>query len=362
MSMAPSYDAVSYDDAQPVAGGDLSSIKVDSPDWLTFIEGNPEASIFHHPAWLSVLEACYGYRPFIMGLSGADGSILAGIPMMEVKVPFKSRRWLALPFSDYCPPLALNDTYRAALIDGLAKLSRQQGNPPIEVRWNLEEHPSFHSDQHHVLHILPLQPDAEAVAAGFHKMHQRNIDAAAKHGVRTEIRFDRDAVDMYYRLHLETRRRQGVPIQPRKFFNLLSQHCIEKRLGFVILAYAEEECIAGAFYLMWGSTLTYKYGASSTAGWKLRPNNLLFWEAIRWGCENGYTSLDLGKTSLDNDGLRTFKSRWGANETPLYYSSTDEQSSDGSAVDRLTPLVSAVIARSPQFVCQLSGAFYRYFT
>ena len=89
-----------------------------------------------------------------------------------------------------------------------------------------------------------------------------------------------------------------------RFFDLLASGLIEQGLGFVLLAYKDDECLAAAVFLHWQRTLTYKYGASVADGLKLRPNNLLFWTAIRWGCENGYTVLNMGKTDLANTGLR----------------------------------------------------------
>ena len=95
---------------------------------------------------------------------------------------------------------------------------------------------------------------------------------------------------------------------------------IKSGLGFVVLAYKDSTPIAGALFLAWNGTLIYKYSASDPLYWRYRPNNLVLWTAIRWGCEHGYHLMDFGKTDLANQGLRDFKSGWGATETPLIYS------------------------------------------
>jgi len=51
----------------------------------------------------------------------------------------------------------------------------------------------------------------------------------------------------------------------------------------------------------------------------LRANNLVMWEAIRWGRDHGYRSLCLGRTEPGNDGLRHFKMGWGAQERVIWY-------------------------------------------
>jgi CelD/BcsL family acetyltransferase involved in cellulose biosynthesis len=106
--------------------------------------------------------------------------------------------------------------------------------------------------------------------------------------------------------------------------------------------------------------IVYKYGASDPAFWGHRPNNLLFWHAIRWGCEHGYTSLDWGRTDFDNAGLREFKTGWGAVEEPLAYSVIANQAPTAGS-GRITRAMARVIRRSPPWVCRAMGeVLYRY--
>ena len=34
--------------------------------WQKFVATMPNANIFHHHAWLNLLETCYGYRSFVI--------------------------------------------------------------------------------------------------------------------------------------------------------------------------------------------------------------------------------------------------------------------------------------------------------
>jgi hypothetical protein len=45
----------------------------------------------------------------------------------------------------------------------------------------------------------------------------------------------------------------------------------------------------------------------------------LIWEAIKQACDTGLTSLDFGRCSPENEGLRVFKQRWTADEADLPY-------------------------------------------
>jgi CelD/BcsL family acetyltransferase involved in cellulose biosynthesis len=110
--------------------------------------------------------------------------------------------------------------------------------------------------------------------------------------------------------------------------------------------------LAAGLFLHWYHTLTYKYSASDDEGQKLKPNHLLTWTAIRWGCENGFKIFDFGRTDVKDEGLRTFKNRWGAKELPLIYSTLStvtERASSG----RLMMIMQK--SSGSQLICWLAG-------
>jgi len=90
-------------------------------------------------------------------------------------------------------------------------------------------------------------------------------------------------------------------------------------MGFIVLASFLGVPIAANVYFCFGDQLLYKYGASDRAFQHLRANNLVMWEAIKWGCDRGYSELCFGRTEPDNEGLRKFKAGWGARERVINY-------------------------------------------
>jgi hypothetical protein len=89
--------------------------------------------------------------------------------------------------------------------------------------------------------------------------------------------------------------------------------------GFVVLARYRGEPVAGAVFLMSGKHAIFKYGASLAAHQEVRANNLMMWESIKRLARHGYENLDLGRTSLANEGLRRFKLGWGTKEHRIEY-------------------------------------------
>ncbi len=151
-----------------------------------------------------------------------------------------------------------------------------------------------------------------------------------------------------------------MPVQPWRFFQLLGEELLKPGFGYILLAYKESECIAASIFLRWKNVLTYKFGASSFDGLIYRPNNLIMWAAIQWGCENGCSLLDFGRTEIENKGLRKFKNGFGAQEMPLVYSFLS-----GKAIragkKRLYNFMHYLIHHTPPWFCRAAGeAFYRF--
>lgn len=341
----------------------LDFIELTDRKWLTFIDRQSGVNIFHHPYWVKMLEQCYGFRPFAITLMDKTGTVRAGLPIVEINRFLKGQRWISLPFSDHCSPLADDPETMNCLIDSLRTFSQAPGSPRIEIRWDPTGQSALHTPIPYILHVLHLDSDAEKVAFQIHHSHLRNIKLAQSRGVLIKRGTAHADMEVFYNLHVDTRRKQGVPVQPHIYFELLDELIIQKGLGFILLAYYGQKCLAGAVFLHWKRTLTYKYGASAEEGLNLRPNHLIFWNAIQWGCENGYSFLDFGRSDINNSGLRIFKSRWGAKELPLRYFNLPSSINSVDQNNILISMMRILIRRSPTWMCRLAGEFYyRFFS
>jgi lipid II:glycine glycyltransferase (peptidoglycan interpeptide bridge formation enzyme) len=118
-----------------------------------------------------------------------------------------------------------------------------------------------------------------------------------------------------------------------------------------------KEALAAAVFFWHGRQALYKYGASDYAFQQLRPNNLLMWSAIQHCAERGLRSLNLGRTSLSNEGLRRFKLGLGAAEEKLQYAKYDFASKQFvTDVDRVEGWFNRVFAALPLPLLRLAGA------
>ncbi|MEZ5062966.1 MAG: GNAT family N-acetyltransferase [Solirubrobacterales bacterium] len=331
----------------------MVTISLTDPSWLRLVEAEPAATPFHHPAWAETLASAYGFEAEGLLVEPAEG------PAVPVPVVRLRRRLSSLPFTDHCPLLGPETSARAILAE-LERLRRAEHLGAIEIRDDAEG--TGHRVESGHRHELDLGAGYEAVAAGFSKSKvSRKLRRADREGIG--VRFDtgsRALLEDFYPLHVGTRRRLGVPVQPRRFFAELGRRVIEPGLGFTVTAEIEGDPVCSAVFLAWNGRLVYKFSASSRDRGDVGAAQAVIREAIRWGCEHGYRSLDFGRTDAGAEGLRSFKLSWGASEHDLAYTTlADRAPRTGSG--RTHELLAQVLRRSPESLTRAIGtAAYRY--
>jgi CelD/BcsL family acetyltransferase involved in cellulose biosynthesis len=346
----------------PIESESKTLLELDDPRWRDFAEGHPAAMPFHHPEWARMVAACYGFRAFAITSSDEGGVIRAGLPLVEVRHLVGRPRWVALPFTDYCPPLVSSQQDEEQLVIALKAAGRAADVRRVEVRGPLAG--GTVTGPAALRHLLTLDPDPAAVYTRFHPSQvQRNIRRAQREGLTLRSgSHAEDLVETFYGLHLRTRHRQGVPVQPRRFFRLLWERVVSSGIGSVLIVESSARPIAAAVFLHWNETVVYKFGASDPGAWSLRPNHLLFWHAIRTACEGGYRWFDFGRTDAGQEGLRSFKLSWGAREEPLLYRELGSEPRQTHAANRTSArALEAIIRHGPLWLCRATGEMlYRY--
>jgi hypothetical protein len=290
---------------------------------------------------------------------GKDGAILTGIPVLELGNTLTGRRWISQPFTDYSPVLT-QEWPPYELVDALVREVQEKPLDAFELHAALPEGCHIYSFVDAVHHTLALSPDPRDLYSQFSRMHQGNIRRAERSGIHLRLGHSAYDLDVFYRLHVLTRHRLGIPVQPRRFFRLLAQQFIRPGMGFVLSAYVDGEPAAAGVFLTWNGVVLYKYSASDPRYWSQRPNNLLTWAAIRWACEHRFHTMDWGSTDIHNEGLRSFKDGWGAREAPLVHSIAALRPARPPS-HRFLGTTQPVLRRSPAWVCRVAGEIlYKY--
>jgi CelD/BcsL family acetyltransferase involved in cellulose biosynthesis len=331
------------------------------PAWDDRVERLVGGGVFYRRAWLQTLHDTYGYRPLGF-VSETDGTETGLLPVMEVDSWLTGRRGICLPFTDECAAAAVSPADSAALFAAAVEEGRQRRWKYLEVRGGLPPAPDAIVATAFYGHQLDLTGSEETLFNRLQPATRRAVRKAQQTGVTIERTVAPEAVDHLYRLMQRTRRRHGVPPQPRRFFRQIHRHLLRPGHGFILLARTGSRPIAAALFLECGPQALFKFGASDERFQDLRPNNLLFWEAIKTLASRGRQSLDLGRTSLSNEGLRRFKLSWGSHERTVNYFRYDCLNARWlSAADRSSGRHSAWFRHLPLPLSTLIGALlYRH--
>lgn len=292
----------------------------DTNQWDTFVENHASGTPFHLACWLRTIQESYGFKPLLYVYKNGNGDISGIFPCFLIRSLISGSRIVSLPFSDYGGPL-FNEHFGEKYV--LREITKAYGRlvKYIEIRSCLDKNCGCSPHNYYKRHVLNLQSDLSDIKRGINKRTiLYSIRKAQKAGVEIKEENNQYGIDEFYRLNRLTRKKHGVPSQPRKFFDKLFEYIILKGNGFILLAIYDSKVIAASIFLKVGRQIHYKYNASDSKYLrKANPNHLLTWHAIERGVTKGFHFLDFGRTSPDNKVLIRYKEIWGMKSIDLYY-------------------------------------------
>jgi lipid II:glycine glycyltransferase (peptidoglycan interpeptide bridge formation enzyme) len=323
--------------------------------------GNNNYSIFHSVEWAKLLHDSYNYTPNYL-ISKSNNVFTSIIPFMLINNFRVNKRMVSLPFSDYCEPLVSNEKHFKTLLDYLISHCEKQHIRSFEIRGGKEYLTSAQSAYSYYEHILGLGGKEEELFKKFNETTRRNIKKAINEEIQASIDYDLNSLNEFYRLNCITRKKHGLPPQPKSFFIKIFQYLIKSKIAFIVSAKYNGETIASSIYMHFGKKAYYKYGASDGRFQNLRPNNLVMWEAIKHFNERKFNTFHFGRTEFVNDGLRRFKLGWGTVEKTInaYNYSIDEKAFVQKNI-KTTGLHNVVFSKLPiPILKSIGSAFYKY--
>jgi hypothetical protein len=318
-------------------------------------------AVFHESPWARVLTRTYGYRPIYFTI--ADSNATYGVlPVMEINSWLTGRRGVSLPFTDECHPVGCDAVTFRTLLDQAIAFGQTRRWRYLECRGGRDLLTATPASVSYYGHHLNLRGDESQLFARVDSAGRRAIRKAQQSEITVEFAHTQEATAVFYALLCKTRKRHGLPPQPWSFFAAIHDEILSKRRGCIVIARRDRTPIAGAVFLHSGSTALYKFGASDETYQQFRGNNLVMWEAIRWHARQGFATLDLGRTSMANSGLRQFKLNLGAEERIVDYFKYDLRTDTFvSDTDRSTGWHSRFFRSLPQPMSRLIGTvLYRH--
>jgi lipid II:glycine glycyltransferase (peptidoglycan interpeptide bridge formation enzyme) len=215
---------------------------------------------------------------------------------------------------DYLKPLAKAD--RAVLL----KIDPHRAADEFPVSWltGLGFRDSLEDQQSAVVLHVDLQPDEEAILAQMKQKGRYNIRYAERKGVKIRSGQTAEDLDIFYRLHEETAKRQGITHRAQSYFEAFRRTFMEgSPIATFLIAEYQGEPVAATLVLFFGEEAIYLYGGSSERDRNTQATYLVQWEGMREAKRRGCRFYNMTGIAEEDDpnaawaGLRQFKLKFG---------------------------------------------------
>ena len=283
--------------------------------WDSFVNEAQNATSYHRFKWSEVITKSFGHQCHYLAAVDNNGEWQGVLPLVHMRSKLFGNFLISVPFVNYGGLLYKNDAAATVLLEEAERLRRILGATHVELRHVGRRVDGIQTRQHKVTMLLDLATDVDAQWSGFNAKLRNQIRKAERSGLQF-VAGHVELLDGFYAVFVRNMRDLGTPVYSKRFFrNILEAFSDTTR---VFAVYHQTRMIAAGIGSWFKNTLEIPW-ASSIADYKmLCPNNMLYWEAIRFAIREGLNRLDFGR-STPNEGTYNFKKQWGAQPVKLYW-------------------------------------------
>ncbi|MDP3793798.1 MAG: peptidoglycan bridge formation glycyltransferase FemA/FemB family protein, partial [Candidatus Uhrbacteria bacterium] len=175
--------------------------------------------------------------------------------------------------------------------------------------------------------LVDLMKTENELLAQMHPKTRYNIRVADKHGVTVREARREEDIEIFLRLLQETAERDQFMPQPAKYLRALWEALLPS--GMIRLHFAERngEVLAAHMNVIYGDTMTYLHGASSSTHREMMAPYALHWAVMSEAKRQGYRYYDFWGCNPSNknhfdykttwEGMTRFKEGWGGQKISL---------------------------------------------
>jgi FemAB-related protein (PEP-CTERM system-associated) len=292
-------------------------IELDPNDrrWDEFVLASEGASAYHLAAWPALIARTFRHEFHLLAALDDAEQVQGVLPLVHMRSVAFGNFLVSMPFVNYGGVLAKSGTAADALVDAAERLRRDVRASHVELRQVAALGGDLLTRTRKVSMVLDLAPTAEAQWSGFNAKLRNQVRKAEKSGLRFE-QGRAELLDEFYAVFARNMRDLGTPVYARRFFAEVIETFPDHTR--ILAVRHEGRVIAAGIALAFRDTVEMPW-ASSIAEYKsLCPNNMLYWEAIRFAIEGRWRRFDFGRSTPD-EGTYNFKKQWGAMPVQLHW-------------------------------------------
>lgn len=297
----------------------IDSSSIDRISWSRFVSNHPQGNVFQTPQMYEVFEQSEGFTPILIAAveEGEIIGILLAVIQKERNIPWILAKRAIIRGGP------LIDKRHKEVSDLLLKKFGERVKSKVlitQVRnWaDTSDFKSVFLKQgykyiDHLNILLDLTQPKEVLWQNINRGKRRCIRKAYREGVCVELENSGIDLENTYLVLKEVYQRVKLPYPEIDFFKKWQNKFRYEPRFLVFSAKWENKIIAFRYVLAFKNVLYISYAGALKEYYPKFANDLLNWEVILWGKENGYTIYDFAGAGNPNVpyGVRVNKMRFG---------------------------------------------------
>lgn len=285
----------------------------DLQQWDDYVRNHTDGTIYHLSKWQTVVENAFHHNNLSL-VAEKQGSIVGIMPLIELKSRLFGHSLCSVPFAELGGPLADNSQISDELLQHATVLATDLGCDYIEMK-NKVGLPGLPTKDLYVNFSREIFTEVEDNLSAI----PRKSRAAVRKGIKEGLvaTFGVDGFDDFYQIMAHSYHQLGTPIFAKSFFkaflDVFGDDC-----SVMVVRTRDGRPIAGVLSFYYQERLLPFYAGSLSEYRNLCPNDFMYWELMKDGCEKGYKIFDYGRSKVDT-GSYSFKKHWGFEPQPLAY-------------------------------------------
>jgi len=284
--------------------------------WDSYVMNSNLSTCYHLTGWKDVIEASFGHKTHYLLAEDENNAIRGVLPLVRLKSMLFGNFMVSLPYFNYGGICADDDEIFSMLLNKAADLAAAEKVAHIEFRHTHPTNRGLPEKKAKVCMTLALPADSEELWKAFSAKLRSQIRKPAKEHMYAKVGKE-DQIDSFYDVFTVNMRDLGTPVYSKAFFQNILKTFPDS--SWICTVYTEKgNPIASGFLVGFKERLEIPWASSLRRFNQFSPNMLLYWTALKFGCENGYRSFDFGR-STPGEGTYRFKEQWGAKPIQLYW-------------------------------------------
>lgn len=330
--------------------------------WNDFALSCEQSTFFHLIEWKELIETNFGHRAhYIMAFR--NGKAAGILPLFEIKNMLFGHSLVSMPCVVYGGVCASDQETESALYRSAATLGRLMGVDYVEMRNQFRPlkgfscladndhgmtdgfHSSYENDSGdwitkdlYVTFEKGIYPDNESNYKAIPRKQRRMIRQGMKAGLESKTG-GKEFMEEFYDLYARNLKNHGTPVFSYDFFKGIMDIFPDT---FILSVWKKNVMVAAVMTFVFKERIIPYYSGALREYQRYAVNDFLYWELMKYGCDNGYRVFDFGRSKRDT-GSYDFKRHWGFTPETLPFLYNLVKSKEMPEVNPSNPKYTAMI-------------------